>query len=136
MLATVGVWGRQVHGSAAKAKAGGEGAKGKRVEPHFGAVSARLAETPQDRRAAAQAEAPFAAPCSAAFSLPSALVALIIGGGFLYFVARLPDPILLTLDDRPPNLTILASDGTVLAERGLRRGYVRLDRLPPICPAR
>ena len=63
-----------------------------------------------------------------------ALIALIIVGSFLYFVARLPDPILLTLDDRPPNLTILASDGTVLAERGLRRGYVRLDRLPPYLP--
>jgi penicillin-binding protein 1A len=63
-----------------------------------------------------------------------ALVALVLGGAFLYFVARLPDPILLTLDDRPPNLTILASDGTVLAERGLRRGYVRLDRLPPYLP--
>jgi penicillin-binding protein 1A len=49
----------------------------------------------------------------------------------VYFISRLPDPVLLTLDDRPPNLTILAADGTVLAERGLRRGYVRLDRLPP-----
>ncbi len=49
----------------------------------------------------------------------------------VYFIARLPDPVLLTLDERPPNLTILAADGTVLAERGLRRGYVRLDRLPP-----
>jgi penicillin-binding protein 1A len=47
------------------------------------------------------------------------------------FVASLPDPILATLDDRPPNLTVLASDGTVLAERGLRRGHVRLDKLPP-----
>ena len=29
---------------------------------------------------------------------------------------------------------MLASDGTVLAERGLRRGYVRLDRLPAYLP--
>ena len=47
------------------------------------------------------------------------------------FIASLPDPVVATLDDRPPNLTILASDGTVLAERGLRRGHVRLDKLPP-----
>jgi penicillin-binding protein 1A len=42
-----------------------------------------------------------------------------------------PDPIIAALDDRPPNVTILADDGTVLAERGLRRGHVRLDVLPP-----
>jgi penicillin-binding protein 1A len=29
---------------------------------------------------------------------------------------------------------VLASDGTVLAERGLRRGYVRLDKLPHYLP--
>ena len=43
----------------------------------------------------------------------------------------MPDPIIAALDDRPPNVTILAADGTVLAERGLRRGHVRLDVLPP-----
>ncbi|MGB3022733.1 MAG: transglycosylase domain-containing protein, partial [Methyloceanibacter sp.] len=57
-----------------------------------------------------------------------------LGGIVLFFLSRLPDPVLLTLDDRPPNLTILASDGTVLAERGLRRGYVRLERLPSYLP--
>ena len=56
-----------------------------------------------------------------------ALVALAV----IYFIARAPDPVLATLDDRPPNVTVLASDGTVLAERGLRRGHVRLDVLPP-----
>jgi penicillin-binding protein 1A len=48
----------------------------------------------------------------------------------VYFIAQVPDPILATLDDRPPNVTILAADGTVLAERGLRRGHVRVDALP------
>jgi penicillin-binding protein 1A len=52
----------------------------------------------------------------------------------LILLYRLPDPALLALDDRPPNLTILASDGTVLAERGLRRGNMRLDRLPIYLP--
>jgi penicillin-binding protein 1A len=42
-----------------------------------------------------------------------------------------PDPVIAALDDRPPNVTVLAEDGTVLAERGLRRGHVRLDVLPP-----
>jgi penicillin-binding protein 1A len=42
-----------------------------------------------------------------------------------------PDPVIAALDDRPPNVTVLAEDGTVLAERGLRRGHARLDVLPP-----
>ncbi len=42
-----------------------------------------------------------------------------------------PTPRSAALDDRPPNVTVLAQDGTVLAERGLRRGHVRLDVLPP-----
>jgi penicillin-binding protein 1A len=57
--------------------------------------------------------------------------AAILALAVIYFVARAPDPVLATLDDRPPNVTVLASDGTVLAERGLRRGHVRLDVLPP-----
>ena len=56
---------------------------------------------------------------------------IIFGGAVVYFIAQVPDPILATLDDRPPNVTILATDGTVLAERGLRRGHVRVDSLPP-----
>jgi len=49
----------------------------------------------------------------------------------IYFIARVPDPTIAALDDRPPNVTVLAEDGTVLAERGLRRGHIRLDALPP-----
>ena len=56
---------------------------------------------------------------------------IVLGGAVVYFISQVPDPILATLDDRPPNLTILAADGTVLAERGLRRGHVRLEKLPP-----
>ncbi|MGH6867110.1 MAG: transglycosylase domain-containing protein [Methyloceanibacter sp.] len=49
----------------------------------------------------------------------------------VYFIARVPDPVIATLDNRPPNVTILAADGTMLAERGLRRGHVRVESLPP-----
>jgi penicillin-binding protein 1A len=49
----------------------------------------------------------------------------------IYFIARVPDPTIAALDDRPPNVTVLAEDGTVLAERGLRRGHMRLEVLPP-----
>ena len=54
-----------------------------------------------------------------------------LGAAIVYFIASVPDPVIAALDDRPPNVTILAQDGTVLAERGLRRGHVRLNSLPP-----
>ncbi|GAB4226936.1 MAG: penicillin-binding protein 1A [Methyloligellaceae bacterium] len=56
---------------------------------------------------------------------------LIIGGVSAYFISSLPDPQLAGLEKRPPNVTILAADGTVMAERGLRRGHIRLKHLPP-----
>src|SRR5512141_1323546 len=115
-----------------KPKPAAKAAKGKeRVEPHFGGAKrapARKSRKPQAQRST---DRPIRRAALRVLFMACAWVALVLGGAFLYFVARLPDPILLTLDDRPPNLTILASDGTVLAERGLRRGYVRLDRLPP-----
>jgi penicillin-binding protein 1A len=57
--------------------------------------------------------------------------ACVVGLAILYFFATVPDPVIATLDERPPNVTVLADDGTVLAERGLRRGHVRLNALPP-----
>src|SRR6185437_7639743 len=56
---------------------------------------------------------------------------IVLGAAIVYFISQVPDPIIAALDDRPFNVTILAEDGTVLAERGLRRGHVRLDTLPP-----
>jgi penicillin-binding protein 1A len=56
---------------------------------------------------------------------------IVLGAAVVYFISQVPDPIIAALDDRPPNVTILAADGTVLAERGLRRGHVHLDALPP-----
>jgi hypothetical protein len=37
----------------------------------------------------------------------------VLGLAVVYFLARVPDPIIAALDDRPPNVTILAADGTV-----------------------
>jgi penicillin-binding protein 1A len=55
------------------------------------------------------------------FSLLAAIWGTIaLGGAVVYFISQVPDPLLATLDDRPPNVTVLAADGTVLAERGLR----------------
>jgi penicillin-binding protein 1A len=115
-----------------KPKPAANAAKGKeRVEPHFGGAKRAPARKPRKPQAQKSKDRPIRRAALRVLFMACAWVALVLGGAFLYFVARLPDPILLTLDDRPPNLTILASDGTVLAERGLRRGYVRLDRLPP-----
>jgi penicillin-binding protein 1A len=58
-------------------------------------------------------------------------VGIVLGAAIAYFLAGVPDPIIAALDDRPPNVTVLAQDGTVLAERGLRRGHIRVDVLPP-----
>ena len=113
---------------AAKAKAK------ERVEPNFGDGRKRAPARKPRKAPGKSADRPFRRAVLRVLFLASVWVVLVLGGTFLYFVARLPDPVLLTLDDRPPNLTILASDGAVLAERGLRHGYVRLDRLPPYLP--
>lgn len=56
---------------------------------------------------------------------------LAAGSAGLYFTSTLPPSVVDGLDKRPPNITILAADGTVMAERGLRRGHIRLRHLPP-----
>ena len=58
-------------------------------------------------------------------------VALILGSLTAYLVSTLPDPTMAGLDKRPPNVTVLATDGTILAERGMTRGHIRVNRLPP-----
>ena len=108
-----------------------------RVEPHFGGrAPARKPRKTQSKRPPRRKSAgrPLLRSALRLLLLASFWGVLALAATVLFFVSRLPDPLLLTLDDRPPNLTILASDGTVLAERGLRRGHVRLDRLPPYLP--
>ena len=112
----------------------------RRVEPGFGArrrppsrhrPQARRSKGPLWRLRRAAQRHPYLFK-AARFGLLAAIWGTIIfGGAVVYFIAQVPDPILATLDDRPPNVTILAADGTVLAERGLRRGHVRVDVLPP-----
>jgi penicillin-binding protein 1A len=97
-----------------------------RPQPHFGGKRAQVRRKPAAARAKRATH-----PILRFLVLAGVWLALLLGALLAYFTARLPDPVLLTLDDRPPNLTILAADGTVLAERGLRRGHVRLEYLPP-----
>ncbi|MDH3581580.1 MAG: transglycosylase domain-containing protein, partial [Hyphomicrobiales bacterium] len=55
---------------------------------------------------------------------------LVLGSVVAYHVSMLPDPWLSDLRTRPPNITILAADRTILAERGMLRGQLKLDRMP------
>lgn len=64
-------------------------------------------------------------------SVAAIWVAVILGSLTTYLVSTLPDPMMSGLDKRPPNVTVLAADGTVLAEGGMTRGHIRLNRLPP-----
>jgi penicillin-binding protein 1A len=48
-----------------------------------------------------------------------------------YYSATVPDPREAGLLKHPPNLTILAADGEFIAERGMRRDYVKYEELPP-----
>ena len=56
-------------------------------------------------------------------------VAVFIVGAVLVYTSTQPEPV-LGPDKRSPKLTIVAADGSVLSQRGLRRGYVRLKYLP------
>ena len=53
-----------------------------------------------------------------------------LGGLLLFYTATLPDPLVAGLKQRGQAIKVLASDGTVIAERGLVKDYVRLEQLP------
>ncbi|WP_158007976.1 transglycosylase domain-containing protein [Methyloceanibacter superfactus] len=126
--------------SATERKAAGQGERGakRRPEPGIGARrKAPAKRRPQARRKGrlwrlkrAVQRHPVAFKIARFGLLACIWGTIVFGGAVVYFIAQVPDPILATLDDRPPNVTILAADGTVLAERGLRRGHVRVDVLP------
>ena len=110
------------------------GAKGqRRSEPPFGVrngLPQRVKRRPARRKRAAPSR-PLLRKALRLALLTCLWCTILLGLAIVYFIASVPDPLIATLDDRPPNVTVLAADGTVLAERGLRRGHVRLDVLPP-----
>ncbi|QFU14901.1 transglycosylase domain-containing protein [Microvirga thermotolerans] len=58
-----------------------------------------------------------------------------VGAVVAYYAAQLPPIDQLTVPKRPPNIAILASDGTLLANRGETGGQtVSLKELPPYLP--
>nr|WP_205800051.1 PBP1A family penicillin-binding protein [Microvirga terricola] len=58
-----------------------------------------------------------------------------VGGVVAYYAAQLPPIDQLTVPKRPPNIAILASDGTLIANRGETGGRtVSIKELPPYLP--
>jgi len=53
-----------------------------------------------------------------------------IVGMMVYYTVALPDPLTLRHKERAPVIRILASDGSVLAERGAAHDFMPLDLLP------
>src|SRR5436190_2106649 len=49
---------------------------------------------------------------------------------FVYYTARIPDPMALRLKEQAPVVRILARDGSLLSERGAGDAYVPIDLLP------
>lgn len=56
--------------------------------------------------------------------------AILVGGVLAYVSVSIPPEVLASIKKRPPNVTLVAADGSRLAERGLRRGYIRLRHMP------
>lgn len=56
--------------------------------------------------------------------------AILFGGLIAYVTVSIPPEVLASIKKRPPNVTLVAADGSRLAERGLRRGYIRLKHMP------
>lgn len=57
--------------------------------------------------------------------------AILFAGTLAYVTVSIPPEVLASIKKRPPNVTLVAMDGTRIAERGLRRGYIRLKHMPP-----
>lgn len=58
-----------------------------------------------------------------------------VGGIFLYYGAKMPNATTWTIPERPPNIKILAADGSVIANRGATGGEaLSLDSMSPYLP--
>jgi penicillin-binding protein 1A len=111
----------------------GRGAGGQeRIEPHFG-THRKQRSRKRKGRGWPSGSSPLGRLVRYSILL-GLLVMLGVGLFGLYLTSKLPDPVLLTMEDRPPNITMLADDGTMLAERGDQRDEVRLDELPRYLP--
>lgn len=63
-------------------------------------------------------------------SVAAIWAAIAFSGLIFYYSLVLPDPLLAGLERRGQSMKVLARDGSVIAERGLSKNYVRLEDLP------
>ena len=100
----------------------------------------RWIERQRAKRAAAQGAAAAGATRVSSRRPPGRLTAMVwasIAGALVvaFYAAKLPPIDLLAVPKRPPNIAILADDGTLLANRGDTGGAaMRLGDLPPYLP--
>jgi len=59
-------------------------------------------------------------------------LAIAFGGLIVFYSVTLPDPLLAGLKNRGQAIRVLANDGSLIAERGLAKNYVRLSKLPNV----
>src|SRR5262245_24211571 len=104
----------------------------RRIEPHFDTKSKPASPRRRPSRLKRWARRhPWRARALGYSARAAAWGIAILGAAVTFIVLQMPDPRSAALDDRPPNVTVLAQDGSVLAERGLRRGHMSLRELPP-----
>jgi penicillin-binding protein 1A len=127
---------------------GGRG-RGRRIEPRFGdAPRGRpddLRADPNDRPSRRSRRGERDAPPRRRRSVLGRLFywafvlalwgGVAVAGLFAYYASQLPPIDQLAVPKRPPNIAILADDGTLIANRGDTGGAaVRLSELPPYLP--
>jgi penicillin-binding protein 1A len=110
----------------------GKGHGQERIEPYFGKPKRKRSRKGRGRKD--EHAHPLLGALVRGFIFVCLFGLLLFGLTAIYLTAKLPDPVLLTMENRPPNVTVLAADGTVLAERGYGRGQVVLKDLPPYLP--
>ncbi len=97
---------------------------------------ARKRSTPNKNKIYGDGWGPRGRPLFSAFSflywgsVAVLWASIALGGLLLFYTATLPDPLVAGLKQRGQAIKVLASDGSVIAERGLVKDYVRLEQLP------
>lgn len=125
----------------------------RRIEPSFGKSGARLTVRPEDRLVAPPARGQRRKRKTrrrrsggggvlrvvrrlAYWSVVLCLWAAIAGAGYVAYVgARMPAATTWEVPGRPPNVKIVATDGTLIANRGMTGGEaIRLSEMSPHIP--
>jgi penicillin-binding protein 1A len=102
----------------------------RRRQRALGAGRSRAGEAVRARHGHRQQPGQASLRLAAWLTLFAAFCLVAISGIVFYYSMTLPDPRAAGIARQPPNLTILAADNSFIAERGMRRAYVRAEDLP------